>query len=392
MSNGKRVTRNAHQLILIVIIVSFLGFPVWAADGRLNSNVSIGYIKAGSAEVASLSWRPDLKIGPLTLGLTINAPLGKDKPEGYESIVLRSAEYNDGKRGLKYGILDNVTLGKGLLMKNYSTRYTGPIIQNNSQTALSGFIKTERVGFEFLSTWSHIYALRLTEQVSPYLILGQSYIADSDGVTVTQTSGTKKVYPAVSGYGFDAAVPLPLNLEGYGEIAGLVDHGQAATIGISWGYEALVFSAYFNAGYRFIDKKFVPGIFNVDYETDPVDFASYEANSQSKDGYLAELKGQMAEILKINATYENYRGSNPNLYAEASAALANLSVSAYFKQPNFQDFRSLSFEQGAVQGGSIGYKINSFTTIIAHYKKAYDPTLGKVIESQYYEGVMGLSF
>jgi hypothetical protein len=357
----------------------------FADQGTLTNSIGLGYIKAGSAEVGAISWRPDLSLGAWALGFDANIPLGDKKPEGFDSIVFRFAEYNDGQKGLRYGVLDNVTWGRGLLMKNYSTRIAGPITQNNQQTAIKGFFNAERVGVQFMSTWSHIYAVRLTEKVNPMLTLGQSYITDADGPSIKQPDGSTINYPSVSGAAVDASVPLPLNFEGYAEAAHLISHGTATTIGINWGLEALIFSAGFDAGYRFIDQKFVPGYFNTDYETNPINLSSYEAAGQSKDGYVAELKLLASNLFKMNALYESYKGSNTTLTANAETEIDKIYASVYFKQPNFQDFRSLTLEQGAIVGGSIGYKINPNMILITSYKKAYDPVLGKVIESQYYE-------
>jgi hypothetical protein len=351
----------------------------------LSNGISMGYIKAGTVEVVAVSWSPDVRLGPWGVGLDVNLPIGTQKPEGYDSVVMRYAEYNDGQKGLRYGVLDNVTWGRGLLMKNYSTRVAGPIVQNNQQTAFKGYLNADRAGLQFLSTWSHIYALRLTERVNPWLTLGQSYITDTDGPSITQTDGSVIQYPSVSGAALDATVPLPLNFEGYAEAATLFNHGTGTAFGINWGMEALVFSAGLDIGYRAIDKKFVPGYWSADYETNPVNLTSYEATGTDKNGYVAELKVLASNLIKLNALYENYNGSNASLTANAASEYDKYYASVYFKQPNFQDFRSLTLEQGAIVGGAVGFKINPNALLIANYKKAYDPVLGRVVESQYYE-------
>jgi hypothetical protein len=362
-------TWNLFSVSCLILSVFVLSGTSQAAAGMLSNGISLGYIKAGSAEVAAMAWRPDFKLGPLAVGLDVNIPMGENKPQGYESVVFRYAEYNDGQKGLRYGMLDGVTWGRGLLMKNYSTRTAGPIVQNNQQTAFKGFVNADRVGVQVLSTWSHIYAFRLTEKVNPMLTLGQSYISA----------------PTAKGAALDASVPLPLNFEGYAEAATLFNHGTGAGVGITWGMEALIFSAALDVGYRSIDNKFVPGYWSADYETNPVNLASYEASGRNKNGYIAELRLLAANLLKLDALYESYNGSNAALTGNAVAELDRITLGAYFKQPDFQDFRSLSIEQGAIVGYSLGYKINPNTLLVGNYKKAYDPALGRVVESQYYE-------
>jgi hypothetical protein len=67
-----------------------------------------------------------------------------------------------------------------------------------------------------------------------------------------------------------------------------------------------------------------------------------------------------------------------------------LTVRGYYKQPNFVDYRSITLEQGAIIGADVAYKVNPYTSLITHYKKAYNPVTGQVESSQYYE--VGLSF
>ncbi|KAF0133163.1 MAG: hypothetical protein FD145_1421 [Candidatus Saganbacteria bacterium] len=372
-------------LMIVLILFQSISFAEIGSLNAINNAIGIGYIKAGTSEVGSISWNPDFKLGAWALGVNCNFPLGNNKPEGYESIVFRYAEYNDGQKGLRYGVLDNLTWGKGLLMKNYSSRTAGSIIQSNEQTALKGFINADRIGVQALSTWSHIFALRFTEKINPMFTLGQSFITDSDGTSVKQTNGTVLTSPSVTGYAIDASVPLPLNFEGYAEAAQLVNHGSGITFGLNWAMDILVFSAALDAGYRSIDNKFVPGYFNTDYETNPISLTSYEATGKSKDGYIAELKLLAANLLKFNALYECYNGSNASLNADAETEYDKIKTTLYYKQPNFQDFRSLSFEQGAILGGSVGYKVNPNTMLVTNFKKAYDPVLGRVVETQFYE-------
>jgi len=236
-----------------------------------------------------------------------------------------------------------------------------------------------------MSTWSHIYALRLTERITPWLILGQSYVTDTDGPRVVLPDGSSVQNPAVSGMAADASVPLPLNFEGYAEAAQLFGHGSAATVGIDWAMDALVLSAAFDAGYRIVDRSFVPGYFGPDYEINPIDFTSYEASGQSKNGYIADLKLVATNLLRLNAVYESDCGSNASLYADAYTELDRITASYYYKQPNFADLRSLTYEEGAITGGSLGYKITPNLIAAVNFKNAYDPVLGKVVESRYYE-------
>ena len=372
-----------------ILVIFLFGASVNALDNTGNA-ISLGYIKEGSTEVGALSWRPDFRAGPWALGININLPMGENRPTKYESIVFRYAEYDDSEKGLRYGIINNVTFGQGLLMKNYTTKVVGSIDPGNDQNGIKGFINAERAGIDFMATWSHVYALRVTERVKPWLILGQTYVTDADGIRIKEPDGTQKLFNPVSGIAIDASVPLPLSFVGYTEAAKLFYYGKGFTYGLKWGYDSQPFFFGFDAGYRFLENNFVPGYFNAEYESNPVNLVSYEATGQSKDGYAVEFIGKIANLLSINSLYESYRGSNTSINAAAATDLGPITLAAYMTQPNFVDFRSLTLEEGAIVGGTLGYKVNPFTLIMVHYKKAYDPVAGEVVESQYYEARVSL--
>ena len=361
---------------------------------ELKSNIggmSIGYIKVGTMDVFSLAWRPDFKFGAWGLGADVNLALGDKKPANYESAVLRYVEYDDSKKGLRYGVLDWVTIGKGLVMKNYTTRVGTTVLLNNTQMGFKGYYDMDKYVARGLATRSNIYAVRLEERINPTLTLGQYYVTDTIGRTVTLSSGVARTFPSVSAIGADATMPLPANFEVFAEAGSLVNHGNGLTAGLSWAYDLMVANASFSWEYRFLDKGFVPRYFNVDYENNPVDLTSAEASGRAKNGYLAQLGINALGLASLNAAYESYADSNAALMADLSAQFSDqVNVKGYYKQPNFADYRSISLEQGAILGADVTYKVNQMTSLITHYKKAYNPATGQVEVTQYYE--VGLSF
>ncbi|PIS31779.1 hypothetical protein COT42_00090 [Candidatus Saganbacteria bacterium CG08_land_8_20_14_0_20_45_16] len=347
-------------------------------------DLSLGFIKVGSKEVTNLSWRPNFKLGVLGLGLDINYALGEEKPNGYENIVLRYVEYDDGSRGLRYGIIESLTWGHGLLIKNYTNWLAGLILLNNDQLALLGYATLqERYVVRGLWSKTGVMGLRLEEKVNPMLKLGQTYIVDNDGVMLSGTTEVQKV----AGVGLDATVPLPLNFEAFAEWAQLVGHGSGFSTGLSWAYDLLVADASFLAAYRMLDNGFVPGYFGQDYETNPINLTSAEATGNIKNGYVTQLGINALGLAALKVAYENYNDSDSaSVMADLFAKLPqDVEVTGYYKQPNFTNFRSLSLEQGAIMGGSIAYPVNPYTRVVVHYKKIYNPDTASVEESQYYE-------
>ena len=149
----------------------------------LQSNVggiSVGYLKVGTKEVGNIAWHPDFKFGPWGLGADVNFALGEDKPADYENLVLRYVEYDDRQKGIRYGVIDNLTWGHGLLMSGYSTRmYSTSVIPNNEQMAVTGYVTFDRYAVRGLTTRTGVNGLRVEEQINPMLTLGQTVIADT---------------------------------------------------------------------------------------------------------------------------------------------------------------------------------------------------------------------
>lgn len=356
---------------------------------QVQSNIgglSIGFIKVGSAEVATLGWHPDFKFGPWGLGADVNLGLGDNKPANFEGAVLRYAKYDDSQKGLTYGVLNGVTVAHGLVMKNYSTRIGSQIMLTNEQMGFFGYVDLDKYVVRGMITRNNIYMGRIEERVNPMLTLGQYYINDSTGRTIIQGDGTTRTYPQVAAIGADATLPLPANFQAYAEAGQLINHGAGASAGLSWAYDMMVANASFSAEYRMLDKAFVPGYFGSDYENNPVDLASAEATGSPKNGYLVQTGINALGLMTFNAVYESYLNSNSALTADLMSKLGDqITVRGYYKQPNFVDFRSISLEQGVVLGADVAYKLNPNTSLITHYLKAYNPASGQVESTQYYE-------
>jgi hypothetical protein len=393
----KNLLSLAILLVFALTVQAQVTTTVTSSTGgptQFQSNIggiSIGYIKVGSEETTALSWRPDLKYGPWGLGADVNLSLGDRKVEGYENLVLRYVEYDDSQKGLRYGVLNGVTLGHGLIMKNYSTRRGSQILLTNEQMGLRGYYDFGSYVIRGMGTKSNIYYARVEERINPQLTLGQYYVTDTTGRRIVQPDSTIKQYPAVSAVGVDATMPLPYNFEGRAEAGQLMNHGNGYSAGISWAYNLLVADASFLAEYRMLDKGFVPSYFNAEYENNPVDLASAEASGKAKNGYLAQLGINALGLASLSAIYEAYQDSNASLKADLAVRLSEqVKVHGYYDQPNFVDYRSISLEEGAIMGADVTYKLNPYTDLITHYKRAYNPATGLVEDTQYYE--VSLSF
>lgn len=380
------------SLLLLVLFFGFsstsFGFQLLPALHEENfvNKYRFGYIEANKVGTGLFSWTPELEIGDFSMAMDFNFPIGDSKPYGTENIVLRKAEYDGGVFGVCYGILDDLTFGPGLLMKKYNSWSRGPLILSNWQTGVTGFYSAGILEIEGFGAWNNVYGLRLSEELIYSLTLGQSIIADADGMKIeSMGGGGAREYPAMVGYSIDARIPVVFDFELYSEIAHLAGHGSGYSAGLLWGFKRIFAAATIRMERRFIDHNFIPNYFDSDYEINPIDIDAYTAFSEIKDGILVELRAQAPGVAFLDVIYEKYEGSDPIFTQEATLKLFNFFISTYFKQPNFHDFRELDFDEGTIFKGSVGYKVSNSITVYSSYKKAYNPFLGQIDETNFFE-------
>jgi len=376
--------------VLFAASVSFAQAPSVYSTANFSNGVSLGFLNTGTASTGLASWNPDLGLGAFKLGLGVNIPF--DDPSGriVDNVVVRYAQYDSQQWGFRYGVIDNYTLGYGLLVNNYTSAQTG-LFNSNHQSALRMYYNQGIYGLEAMGTWSKFYAFRISEEVLPRLTLGQYFAGDSDGIDFLRPDGTRVTYPSQSGFGLDAGYSVWSGGVVFAEYAKLNNHGSGISAGFNQDMDILIGKANFRAERRFIDYNFVPGYFNENYETDPIDITSYEATSSGKNGYKIQAGASVFSRGNIWAVLEGYEGSNTVLKGYASAKLTDkYFVEAGYFQQNFIDARSLDLSQGAVITGRLGYQVNPFTTVIANYKQYYDPSAGRVVYSQWYEMSLSL--
>ncbi|MFA4858788.1 MAG: hypothetical protein WC901_05315 [Candidatus Margulisiibacteriota bacterium] len=394
------------KVVLLVLVLLFSVTGVYATDvstwitatpsgatslsTNLSNGISLGYVKVGSGEVGLVSWKPDFKLGPWALGFDFNIPVGSSNPAGIQNVVFRYAQYDDHQKGLRYGVLDNVTLGHGMIMKDYSTRYSYDLILTNNQMGAQAYYNFNKWGLLGMATWHSVFNFGAKQYVNPRLTLTEYVVADSDGVNVLQSDGVTRNFPAQSGFGVDATVPIIGNWDCFAEAGQLNNHGAGVGLGTDWAYDLFgLMQSTFMLTYRVMDKGFVPGYFDVDYESNPVDLSSAEAGS-GRNGILGAWAFNVANRLAATLTYEDYNDSNPSLIALANAIVSDkILASGYYKQENFTDLRALSYEQGAILGAAVTYKLNPFSSLTWNYKKAFNSTSGQVEETQYISAGIG---
>lgn len=366
------------------------------ADEGLNSlfynTFSLGYLKVRDTESAAAFWRGNLDYQDFFLGVDVNLPSSPKKVPGVDTIVVRSAKYDTGVSGLIYGEIKNLELGQGLLLHSYSSLDKAPVVPGNDGAGLYAYYEGlfDMVDLKAFSTWSHLYGLRVTEDVGVFTF-GQMVIADADGEQVKTEGGIVKNIKDESGASFDIWAPIFGDFDLYSEIASLSSGATGYSFGINWGYDAIVANVSARIEARGLNRGFAPAYFGWGYELNPVDLTSLEAYGMGRSGYYAEFRGQVFNFFGATIAYEGYDDSNGAFFLDSWVKITQpLVISAYIKQPNFVAYRGTSFYDGMLLGGRVSYDISPSMYLATEAKKGFNPDIGEVEESALAE--VGLMF
>ncbi|MFC1477861.1 hypothetical protein ACFL57_00185 [Candidatus Margulisiibacteriota bacterium] len=365
------------SFIVLLALLLVCSIPSVALETDFSGGV--GAIESSGETVMNAFLRSDLKQAPWGLGLDLNFPMPEDKkPADLDMFVLRYAEYDDGTWGLRLGTLEDLTYGYGMVMDNYSTVVQGSTVITNEHMGARFYTRAFPLGIHAFAARNGIFGVRLTEDFWPDLvfgkplILGQTLVSDPDGVNVDGTIVGK----GQSAIGIDAGVPLiPGSWDLYAEYGMLPDADSADNIdavsGMALGTKFMVTQAIqFDFRYLTYGQGYVPGYFNSQYESSPVDLTSSEnVNTESKSGWQGTLVASLSEMITFSGTYQSFEGHDPSLSAEASANLPQgIQAAATYSQPRFASLSDLDSNNATIEV-DVYYPLNGPQVLIVHYKR-----------------------
>lgn len=227
--------------IIVFISLMFLIFPIMAFSQSIFDNMGMGMFFGNEVvdgnTYQTFSLQPKLTFGKLSLGLDLffefdeNFNLRKDsngKVVGWstwQDYVNKVLFVQWGEKGeplfVKYGLFDNVTLGHGLIMQNYSNSLLFPEVRKSGlELDLDGtFFNFPFVGFEsFIDDLKNPSILAARVYVRPLLMLdipiikllrvGFSYATDLDPDATEPYVKNPASNETVSIYGIDMDVPV----------------------------------------------------------------------------------------------------------------------------------------------------------------------------------------
>ena len=159
----------------------------------LSSGFSL--VKINGNDFGRLSISPDLQLGPVGVGLDINAYLpfaGGDVPSELQAVNVRFISYDhNNMMGFKWGRLSKVNFGYGLLMDNYDSGSFGTTEFNSNKAGVLSYVNIEPIKVQAMMTASNVQSARVTfTQADTFLlgspvILGATVVMDTDGIDRT---------------------------------------------------------------------------------------------------------------------------------------------------------------------------------------------------------------
>lgn len=261
-----------------------------------------------------VGFSPDLKLGPIELGIDLNlySPADKASKHNLQWVTLRKVGYNHKDRhGFEWGRLRDLTLGYGLLMDDFDTGSGGSSEFITEKAGFHGFTTLFDTRVDAVWTGQDLKAGRVAHTVfnrtpifgSP-LVIGATYVTDEDGVKDKVNEDEFQLREKQTGYAADIALPIGGKLfTVYSEYAKLENHGD----GLSAGITGKVFNQLkYRTEVRRLKSGFAPGYYNRTYEATAFNFET-DALQEDATGFLASLSTSfLNDHFKAGAMYEKY--------------------------------------------------------------------------------------
>ena len=348
-----------------------LGMLVFADYGGLSLNDldtgggTISLISSGGANVLNLNIAKNFRFGEINVEIGLNLVTPEDKrPPGLNLIEFRHAEYDNKTIGLRYGLLNNVTLGYGILMDTYDSA-PGITYFDGSKAGVKAYTKLYKpVCVYAVATNKKLFGLRFSYDVANMpginkpLVVGTTFVNDQGGVR----SGNLIINQNVSGYSFDSGVNLIRDLiDLYLEYGALSNNSSGFTAGLKY---FLTENFAVKTEFRSYGNNFVPGLFSSTYEKAPINLSTY--NAAALTGFFAGFEARLLPLGIISAGYSIYQDKAPAL----KAAVAFKEFMGYTGVINYEKlvFSGVPY----ILNGAIVYKINPLTSAIVNIEKIGD--------------------
>ena len=383
------------RLIPIVLtLMSLCASPASAQDPNWALSGLLGTVTVGQTQWQRLDMQPHIRLGALEAVLDIELfldetgairDLGWDfstRKKGLESIFRKIHYIQYGKPSdrnrqlyLRLGALEGVTLGSGLLMRNYRNTQDAPGIKRTGLDLQLQYLFNGRVTFRALVSdlldldgGGPIVGGRVVFHPAPKWDMGLTMVVDTDQLNAlpdsVRNNRPRDAYGSVS---LDIIYPFisksNVQVQLYGAIARALNNNSGT--GLSGpGIKAVLGGLRLQGEYRWITGRFQPGHFDALYDLNRavVDSASgtimtreSTLPNQSMQGIFADASLKLGRYLQAGATYQFLTGNNSDaqilegraqLSPDALAYVPKISLAEAYYEKRFNHLEQGNFFAG----------------------------------------------
>ncbi len=413
-------------LIRLFVVFVVLGGPnpIAAQDPNWALSGLLGTVTVGQTQWQRLDMQPHIRLGALEAVLDIELfldetgnirDLGWDfstRRKGLESLFrkIHYIQYGrptdpDRRMYFRLGALESVTLGSGLLMRNYRNTQDAPGIKRTGLDLQMQHLFNQRVTIRAiisdlldLDGGGPIVGGRVVFHPTEQWDLGVTLVVDTDQLNALPDS-IRNAHPrdAYGSISFDIIYPLisqsNLQVQFYGAIARALNSNGGT--GISGpGLKVALGGLQVQGEYRWITGRFQPGHFDALYDLNRAVVDSATATiitredallDQSMHGFFADASLNIGRYFQAGATYQFLTGTRADaqilegraqLSPDALAHVPKISLAEAYYEKRFDSFDLGGFFDGTANtrfGYRLGLSPMPQLTLVSDVEFTYVP-------------------
>jgi len=339
----------------------------------INNNLDYGLYKKNDLMLAKFSFSPELSFGVLKLGLDLSLYTDGESISYIQGKV-RYGELNLPWFGIKYGTIDNFTLGYGLIANRYSTYDMDGIVLRLEDPKRGGILSLFPSPFNKYENLTSTYALRAFYRPLNRLEIGINGMMDMDV--------EKNKRQAI--VGADLSYFLTKNTVIYSSYAQRIIHDGTTisdprvlsengfALGIQSNFNLL--NTVFSAQLINFSDNFYPGYFDAYYEKNKVIGAlpSLEEPVNRIFGLTIDLDTNILNVAFLNINYQSFNGMSPSLYGSFAISLNDrLKLNLLYEQKQIKTPFTL-FNENTIMTLNMTYPLAQNVDAILTIKRTFD--------------------
>ncbi len=339
----------------------------------INNNLDYGLYKKNDLMLAKFSFSPELSFGVLKLNLDLSLYTDGESISYFQGKV-RYGELNLPWFGIKYGTIDNFTLGYGLIANRYSTYDMDGIVLRLEDPKRGGILTLFPSPFNKYENLTSTYALRAFYRPLNRLEIGINGMMDMD---VEENKRQAIV-------GADLSYFLTKNTVIYSSYAQRIIHDGTTisdprvlsengfALGIQSNFNLL--NTVFSAQLINFSDNFYPGYFDAYYEKNKVIGAlpSLEEPVNRIFGLTIDLDTNILNVAFLNINYQSFNGMSPSLYGSFAISLNDrLKLNLLYEQKQIKTPFTL-FNENTIMTLNMTYPLAQNVDAILTIKRTFD--------------------